>query len=232
MKERVGFVPARVRNGAKCTDPYHSKSGEGPMRLATTGNLVPVYREINADLETPVSAYLKVARGQYSFLLESVEGGEQDRAGTVLSALTPCEVIRTGPGEDLGAVDPLEPVEADAVRSIKLADVDYLDKFNGGAVGYIRVRRRPLLREAAYTGCRSAGPAGVDLHAGDHVPRYLTTCSHKIKVVSHAHLDRRSPRPRIRRPREGPYRRRDSQAQHAATTPAAEAQSSDQPTGR
>ncbi|MFQ5861431.1 MAG: anthranilate synthase component I, partial [Dehalococcoidia bacterium] len=44
-------------------------------RLASQGNLVPVYRGINADLETPVSAYLKVARPPFSFLLESVEGG-------------------------------------------------------------------------------------------------------------------------------------------------------------
>ncbi len=44
----------------------------------TTGTRVPVYREILADLETPVSAYLKVAAGQQvSFLLESVEGGER-----------------------------------------------------------------------------------------------------------------------------------------------------------
>ena len=42
------------------------------------GTRVPVYREILADLETPVSAYLKVAAGQQiSFLLESVEGGER-----------------------------------------------------------------------------------------------------------------------------------------------------------
>ena len=45
--------------------------------LSKKGNLVPVCREIMADLETPVSAYLKIARGDYSFLLESVEGGEQ-----------------------------------------------------------------------------------------------------------------------------------------------------------
>ena len=43
--------------------------------LASQGNICPVYREVRADLETPVSAYLKVARGDYSFLLESVEGG-------------------------------------------------------------------------------------------------------------------------------------------------------------
>ena len=45
--------------------------------LAKDGNLVPVYREILADLETPVSAYMKVAAQGSSFLLESVEGGER-----------------------------------------------------------------------------------------------------------------------------------------------------------
>ncbi len=46
--------------------------------LARQGNFVPVYREWVADLETPVSAWYKWCAGQpYSFLLESVEGGEQ-----------------------------------------------------------------------------------------------------------------------------------------------------------
>src|SRR5260370_35975011 len=39
--------------------------------------LIPVYREIAADLETPVSAFLKVANTDYAFLLESVQGGEK-----------------------------------------------------------------------------------------------------------------------------------------------------------
>ena len=50
---------------------------EEVKELSRHGNLVPVYREIGADMETPVSAYLKIARGDYSFLLESVEGGER-----------------------------------------------------------------------------------------------------------------------------------------------------------
>jgi anthranilate synthase component 1 len=46
--------------------------------LARDGNFIPVYRELVADLETPVSAWYRVCAGQpYSFLLESVEGGEQ-----------------------------------------------------------------------------------------------------------------------------------------------------------
>ena len=55
----------------------YSPSLEEVKALAGQGNLVPVYRSINADLETPVSAYLKVARPPYSFLLESVSGGER-----------------------------------------------------------------------------------------------------------------------------------------------------------
>src|SRR5271154_1784195 len=47
-------------------------------QLAAKGfNLIPVFEEVAADLETPVSAFLKVARGDYSFLLESVRGGEK-----------------------------------------------------------------------------------------------------------------------------------------------------------
>jgi len=46
-------------------------------QLKKHGNLVPVYREVVADLDTPVSAFLKIAKGNYSFLLESVEGGER-----------------------------------------------------------------------------------------------------------------------------------------------------------
>src|SRR3990172_223666 len=44
---------------------------------AKQGNLIPVYREILADMETPVSAFRKIGQGQYAFLLESVEGGEK-----------------------------------------------------------------------------------------------------------------------------------------------------------
>ena len=50
--------------------------------LAGRGNLIPVYRELDADLETPVSVYLKLrgvkpSSAGEAFLLESVEGGEQ-----------------------------------------------------------------------------------------------------------------------------------------------------------
>ena len=48
------------------------------LKLSAQGNLIPVYRQVPGDLETPVSAYYKLAsRSAYSFLLESVEGEEK-----------------------------------------------------------------------------------------------------------------------------------------------------------
>ncbi|MCK5547674.1 MAG: anthranilate synthase component I, partial [Thermoplasmata archaeon] len=44
--------------------------------LSKQGNLIPVYREFVADMETPVSAFKKIFSDRHGFLLESVEGGE------------------------------------------------------------------------------------------------------------------------------------------------------------
>lgn len=46
------------------------------LRLSQQGNLIPIFREILADMETPVSAFKKIDDGRTSFLLESIEGGE------------------------------------------------------------------------------------------------------------------------------------------------------------
>ena len=45
--------------------------------LAGQGNLIPVYEEVHFDWETPISAFRKIEDGKFSFLLESVEGGEK-----------------------------------------------------------------------------------------------------------------------------------------------------------
>jgi len=68
---------------------------ENVKRISDQGNLIPVYRSINADLETPVSAYLKVAQGPYSFLLESVEGGERIGRYSFIGT-DPYKVVKTG----------------------------------------------------------------------------------------------------------------------------------------
>ncbi|HIF12136.1 MAG TPA: anthranilate synthase component I, partial [Dehalococcoidia bacterium] len=99
----------------------HTPTLEQFKSLAATSNTIPVYREISADLETPVSAYLKVARGPYSFLLESVEGGENLARYSFIGA-EPLEVLSTGPGQPGGEVDPLDLLKA------RLAKIHYAEE--------------------------------------------------------------------------------------------------------
>ena len=155
-------------------------------KMAGEGNLAPVYREINADLDTPVSAYLKVARPPYSFLLESVEGGERIARYSFIGT-EPYQIIKTGPGQKDGAVDPLVPVQK-ALDSIKVVDVPGVGRFNGGAVGY-------LSYEAVDYFERLPSPEADPLGLPESVFMLTSTflifdhISHKIRIVSHARLD-------------------------------------------
>ena len=109
---------------------------ENVINIANQGyNLIPIYREINADLETPVSVYLKIARDKYSFLLESVEGGERQARFSFIGC-DPYKVIETGKGTINGEVDPLNLIESE-LGKYKAYPSDDLPRFLGGAVGYL-----------------------------------------------------------------------------------------------
>ena len=159
---------------------------EEVQALAGQGNLVPVYREISADLETPVSAYLKIARPPYSFLLESVEGGEQIARYSFIGT-EPISVIKTGPGQPDGAVDPLISIES-RLSQYRPVPAPYMQRFSGGAVGY-------LSYEAANYFERLPSPEPDPLGLPEAVFMVTTTfvefdhLRHKMRVVSHAHLD-------------------------------------------
>src|SRR5512143_125896 len=118
------------------------------LSLAAGGNLVPIYRELSADLETPVSVYLKLAGHGPSFLLESVEGGEQvgrySFIGIEPNALLTFHghtVIRQSNGERRQfelqpGTDPLYVLQAELERFAPIALPD-LPRFVGGLVGYL-----------------------------------------------------------------------------------------------
>lgn len=120
-------------------------SFEAFAALANDYNTIPVYREIAADLDTPVSAFLKLHRGGRGFLLESVEGG--DRWGRYsFFATDPLMTLRAVDGRlearnRDGSVDTLDgdPIEALArvIEPFRLAPVDGLRGFVGGFVGYL-----------------------------------------------------------------------------------------------
>jgi anthranilate synthase component 1 len=116
------------------------------LELAREHTVVPVVREILADLETPVSAFLKIARGTHAFLLESVEGGEKWGRYTFLGA-DPAVVItargaevtitrRDGRAERHATMDPLATVR-EFMRRYRPVATAGLPRFFGGAVGYV-----------------------------------------------------------------------------------------------
>jgi anthranilate synthase component 1 len=160
----------------------------------TDNNLAPVYRDVPADLETPVSAFLKVARGDHSFLLESVEGGERIGRYSFIGT-EPYRVFSSGPFADPSdGSDPLREVEAELTR-YKLSHpkdsegTSSLPRFTGGAVGFLaydvirHFEPRVKVPVADPRGLPEALFMFVDtLLVFDHV-------KHHIKVVSHCRLD-------------------------------------------
>ena len=115
-------------------------------QLATEGyNRIPILREVLADLDTPLSAYLKLAKGPYSYLLESVQGGEKWGrysiiglpAQTVIKVYG--EVIQISQGgkltESISTTDPFRWL-ADFQQRFAVPKLSGLPRFTGGLVGY------------------------------------------------------------------------------------------------
>jgi anthranilate synthase component 1 len=115
------------------------------VALAREKNLVPVTREILADLDTPVSAFTKLDRGDGSFLLESLEGGENWGRYSILgfrpaielrSKGTEVEIRRGERTERIQSQDPLSVLQG-LLGEVRAAEVPGLPPFSGGAVGLI-----------------------------------------------------------------------------------------------
>jgi len=116
------------------------------QNLAKQGyNRIPVVREVLADLDTPLSTYLKLASGPYSYLFESIQGGEKWGRYSIIGL--PCrqvvriygeriEVWSDGQcSETLISGDPLQWIENFQGR-LRVAEIDGMPRFAGGLVGY------------------------------------------------------------------------------------------------
>ncbi len=165
-------------------------------KKAREGNLIPVYREILADLETPLSAFLKL-KGKTCFLLESVEGGEKWARYSFIGS-NPSITIE-GKGKDLiitrglhkekvvVAHDPLEAIAAE-LKKYKPVIIPGLPRFFGGFVGYIgydTVRNFEILPDNRHPGL---GLPDVFLMFTDTLVVF-DNLTHKIKVISNAHIE-------------------------------------------
>jgi len=116
------------------------------FQLARRGNLIPVCREILADMETPVSAFRKIDDGRSAFLLESIEGGEKWARYSFLGVGSGrlfrsrgkyFEVLEQGEMVSSGEVaDPLVELRR-FVAGYAPVELPGLPRFFGGAVGYL-----------------------------------------------------------------------------------------------
>ena len=115
-------------------------------RLADDGfNRIPVFREVLADLDTPLSTYLKLAKGPYSYLFESVQGGEKwgrysfiGLPGRTIIEVRDKQVTIRRDGveaEQFAVEDPLAWL-AGFQKQYQAPEIDGLPRFGGGLVGY------------------------------------------------------------------------------------------------
>ncbi|ORY80806.1 anthranilate synthase component I [Protomyces lactucae-debilis] len=149
-------------------------------------NIVPVYATIPAD-DLPANAYLKLCKGsKYSFLLESVSGGEKLGRFSYVGT-DPYLVVKSGPGHGKEE-DPLIDLEA-RLKGYRKLDVPGLPPFSGGAIGfvsydcvkYFEPRTRRDLKDVLGT------PESVMLYhktvvCFDHI-------YNNVKIVTHLFLD-------------------------------------------
>lgn len=198
---------------------YYPEFGEF-KRLCRQGNLIPIYREILADLETPLSAFIKLCSeqknfkeglGNYTYLLESVEKGERLGRYSFLG-VDPFMVFQSR-GEkaylfrSTGKIetyhlqcDPLDSLKK-IMRRFKVATLPSLPIFFGGAVGYVGYdvvkfwEEIPSCcsRNSDFPDCCFTLTRSVVIF--DHL-------SHRIKIMSFAFLNGESPKKVYRRTKE------------------------------
>lgn len=164
--------------------------------LAEKGNLIPVYREIMADMDTPVSAFRKLDDGRFSYLLESIEGGEKWGRYSFLGS-TPSVIIRSkgnlvetisdGNIVQQETSDPLACIK-DLLAKFTPVEVDGLPRFFGGAVGYLGY---DMVRHFEHL--PTTKPALIDAYDSYFLITdtivIFDNVRQKIKVVSNAHLN-------------------------------------------
>ncbi len=136
---------------------------EAFLGLADQGNVIPVYADLMADFETPVSAYAKLKEAGPSYLLESVEGGEHLSRYSFIGC-RPRKVFICGPktteirttGQPAQTIpspaDPLTLIEAE-MKGYRAVTLPGLPRFTGGAVGFVgyeyAARIEPTVKPAA-----------------------------------------------------------------------------------
>ncbi len=121
------------------------KKSEFDSYAASGYTRIPVVREVLADLDTPLSTYIKLAGSEYSYLFESVSGSEKASRYSIIGLSArrllratgnQVEILEDGEiVESLTVIDPLEAVR-EYLQRFRAPDIEDLPRFTGGLVGY------------------------------------------------------------------------------------------------
>ena len=174
------------------------------IKLAEQGyNRIPVVYEILADLDTPLSAYLKLAEGPYSYLLESVHGGEKWGRYSIIGL--PCDTIIQVTDDQIqishqgeviekfthaAPLDWIEEYQQQYNSPEYLSELSTLPRFTGGLVGYFGYETIGYI-EPRLKNTHKDDPLGTPdilLMVSEEV-LVFDNLSGKLYLIVHAHLD-------------------------------------------
>jgi anthranilate synthase component I len=167
-------------------------------QLAAKGfNLIPVFEEVAADLETPVSAFLKVARDDYAFLLESVRGGEKwgrytflgsDPALVMRARRNRIDLIRPGRAVEVRHTEnSFEDLRAE-VKRFRAPELPNLPRFFGGAVGFLAYDIVRCFEKIPETGADDLGTPDFHLMFTDTVLCF-DNVRQTLKIIANVNVE-------------------------------------------
>jgi len=166
-------------------------------QLRTEGyNRIPVYRSVLADLDTPLSVYLKLAGGKDSYLLESVEGGETWGRYSIIGL--PCKRRYTVRGHQLTVSDHGQIISEETVtdplaritelqNEFNVPRLSELPLFSGGLVGYFGYETVQLIEPKLATNHKKdeLGTADIELLLSEEVA-VLDNLEGRLWLIVHA----------------------------------------------
>ena len=164
-------------------------------RRARQGNLIPVSCEIAADIETPISAYLRLRHLPHAYLLESAEGGAKIARYSFLTA-QPRLTLRASPaGVDVteaGTVrhvggDPLAAAR-DVLRRFRPVEDPTLPRFSGGLIGYFGYDLVRTIECLPHPPADDRGLPAMSLALADTV-MIFDHHHHRLRIVANAFVE-------------------------------------------
>ena len=170
------------------------------IELSKKGNVIPVYREVLADFETPLSAFRKINEKGISYLLESVEGGENVARYSFLGSNPSLVIeskgntirfIRAHKVDEYATEDPIEEIKK-YMAKFTFVHIKGLPRFCGGLVGYLGYDMVRFMEDIPDKNPSESNLPDMRMVLTDTI-LIFDHVDHKIKVVSNCLVEKDKP---------------------------------------